>query len=424
MKNPDIPFDAFNLAEAARQAILDSERLGIDRFAEDAMKALTQQHAMLGAYDIGGQVKYLEQASALYIGATHHHILENFAKQREWLKPLLDGMDLMSINRAIGIGQTGQAWADTIARDQVRIQDLLGGFDQVRQVASQFDSAHALASGSLASHASALQSSNSMAASMFDPSSFGASVLEKIGAIGLGDYSKQLTSVLDGIDFDALRSIASNAGTVLANDLVEEDSVVTDEPPSTASLDEAIEHANLSTVREAVDEAVGEALRKALVENPSTRFSPAFLYIFMPIFCAILSGVVGAIGSALLTRWLAQQDSEDAAKKASITQVKTKPATRFLDHLAVKSEALPLRMGPRTTERTITVLTRGQMVEVLKRKGLWARVRYIDLLHPGVEFTGWIKIKQTQRVEDETIRRIWCALTESVSRDADECEAD
>jgi Bacterial SH3 domain len=421
MKKSDFLSNAIGLTDFTRQTILQSESLEVSGLAQEAMKmtSATHQYAMLEARRAAETAKYAQQTVDI-LGTTHLHILEDFARQREWLTTAVAGLDLANINRAIGMTQSSHAWVDDILSDQHRFRDLLDGFAQDRYIASQFGGVRGLGLDLMtASHAAALNF-QSASASMFDSSSFGTAAFEKIGAIGLGDYSKQLNSVLAGIDFDALKDIASMAGSVLLHDLVEEDSDTTDEPPTSARLDEAIERANLATVREAVREEIEKAVKKTIGDNPSIKFSPTLIYIYIPLLCMFLNTICGPLWS----RWLAQQDAADAAKKASVTQVKTKTTTRFLDHLAVKGDALPLRMGPSTTERAIMVLARGQMVEVLKRKGLWARVRYIDPLHPGVEFTGWIKIKQTQRVEDETIRRIWCALTESVSRDADACEAD
>jgi hypothetical protein len=67
---------------------------------------------------------------------------------------------------------------------------------------------------------------------------------------------------------------------------------------------------------------------------------------------------------------------------------------------------------------------KGQFLHVLRKKGLWLLAQYVDPTGNGVSYTGWVKVKQTQRIEDETARLIWCGLISSDAPPQDDCTDD
>jgi uncharacterized protein YgiM (DUF1202 family) len=102
------------------------------------------------------------------------------------------------------------------------------------------------------------------------------------------------------------------------------------------------------------------------------------------------------------------------AKAAPEKKAPAASAESHFDAIVVaKPETLTLRAGPSTREHVLATAHQGQFLRVLKKKGLWMLVLFVDPLKDGVSYTGWVKVKQTQRLEDETARLIWCGLLSS-----------
>ena len=209
----------------------------------------------------------------------------------------------------------------------------------------------------------------------------------------------------DIADFNTLREMATSAGAVLDDELDDEED--DQQPPSVARIQSAIEQAALSAVRHAVDAMFAGAIRKSAEQGWAKKHLSNLIYfLLVPVLCML----AGAIISPLVARRLAQSDAEAAQAKTPATVGQHKPQSLFADIVVVRAELLPIRRGPSTREGIIAEAQRGQTLVVLKRKGLWARVRYVDTLRDGVSVTGWVKLKQTQRIEDETARMILCSL--------------
>jgi hypothetical protein len=246
--------------------------------------------------------------------------------------------------------------------------------------------------------------------------SFAEGVVGRLGALGLESYRDPLRHLVDNIDFEALERRADDAACAFEQELEHDD-----DTPGLGSVRDALQRAELESIREAVDVAVAEAIKKTLAANPrhAAQIPEWIAVLLIPILCM----VVGTIGQPLFARWLAQRDAQTTASAPRPEAPIARPISRFNDVLVVKADNVPLRMGPSGTQQTLVLLAQGQIVTILSKKGRWARVRYVDPLHDGVSYTGWIKIRQTRAIEAETARLIWCALTEPSADITDLCRS-
>jgi hypothetical protein len=246
-----------------------------------------------------------------------------------------------------------------------------------------------------------------------DVESFAQMAIKQMESHGMPAYASQLRDVIEHFDFDAIQSFASEQGEHLSRVLDADDESMSEE-----HLHEAIEQANLDTVSQRVDSALSDAISKA---RPAEQSGPALrppldIYnIRLVIFAALFQ----VIAEPLFTLWLQYVTAKPSPEKpkAVIT-----PASRFENVVVVKSEVLTLRAGPSTRERALATVRKGQFLRVLKKKGLWALVCFIDPLGDGASSTGWVKLKQTQRVEDEAARLIWCELFAPARQSAEGCK--
>jgi hypothetical protein len=120
-----------------------------------------------------------------------------------------------------------------------------------------------------------------------------------------------------------------------------------------------------------------------------------------------------AYGQPQPQKSLAPPSREAASNRSSPKAI---PETHPL--VAVRSQALTLREGPQTTQRSLTVLQKGQILPVLGRKAGWLRVRYVPTTGDGASITGWVQAKYTTPLEVETVNALLCAL---VSEPLDGC---
>jgi len=405
MKNPYDISSAMGGMDAAKIAALSGAGLAGESFGQLALKDI-QRHQQ--AFDLlgGGQAARQIQLAIDDINRRELDIARMIEEQvKSWMMPSSDYLRALTAVTVPGFARHAQELADQSALHQRLYADAFGGFGKVQESLAQLNVSNSLISQlGIGADVEKLLNANSFMGPVFDARSFADSTAKQLKVLGWGAYEDQIRSLVGGIDFDALRKMASSAGVVLDQELVDDDQQL----PSSTRIQSAIEQAELSAVRQAVDAMLAEAIRKSAEQNPQAKKQiPAW------VLCALLPllyMLAGVILQPLFARWLAERDAQALSAKTPTEVQAHKPQSRFADIVAVKAEFLPIRRGPSTTEGIVMEAKRGQMLEVLKRKGLWARVRHVDTLHDGVSVTGWAKLKQTQRIEDETVRMIWCSL--------------
>lgn len=380
-------------------------------YAQSALKELRRcQQETLDLLN-GGQAAWRIEQVMSQIHRQELEMARTIERQMKSLMPSYDHFSALAAFSDPSIPRYAQDLVDQSARFQDLYSNAFRAFDQVQQTIDQLDLSNTFVSqlGGGASIEKLLNTS-AFVGSMFDTESFADRAAKQLKAFGWGAQEDLVRSVIGAIDFDALHEIAQSAGSLLEQELnAEED----DQPPPSASrIRSAIEHADLRAVRQAVDTMFADAIRRTTEQKPSKKLNETLLlFVLLPL----LYTLINTFGGPLYARWLAQRDAEEAQAKTLATAQLHKPRSRFADTVVVKAQSLPIRRGPSATERVLVEVGRGQMLQVLRRKGLWARVRYVDPLHEGVLVTGWIKLKQTQRIEDETMRMIWCAMLEAQS---------
>jgi hypothetical protein len=358
----------------------------------------------------GGQLAWQMEQAIHKIHGQEMEMASIIERQMKSLIPSYEHLNTLTSITDPPAARYAQDLADQSARVQQFYAEAFGGFEQIQKALTQPDISNAIvpqldAGAKLRN----LVGVSALIGQSLDGGVFADSITKHLKMFGWGEYEDQVRSLLGGIDFDALQRMATTAGVAFEQEL-DEDEVDDQRPPSAARIQSAIEQANLGAVRQAVDTMFAEAIRRTAQKKTGKKISETLLlFVLLPL----LYTLINTFGSPLFARWLAQRDAEEAQAKTSPAAQQTLPQSRFADSVVVKAESLPIRRGPSTTERTLMVATRGQLLQVLRRKGRWARVRYVDALHDGVSITGWVKLKQTQRVEDETVRMIWCAMLET-----------
>jgi hypothetical protein len=137
----------------------------------------------------------------------------------------------------------------------------------------------------------------------------------------------------------------------------------------------------------------------------------------------LVFGMAGIILAALQAYFAYEQlqlqrEANAASRDAAVTTPSKKPVSRAHPAVAVRTNELALRLGPQTTQRSLTVLQKGQILPVLGRKAGWLRVRYVPTTGDGASITGWVQAKYTAPLEVETVSALLCAL---VSEPLDGC---
>jgi len=297
-----------------------------------------------------------------------------------------------------------------------QLEETAAGFDTVYSGAAYGEALNLKFASQLNAmdHAGLLSGIQNAAAEPFvDVESFAHMAIKQMESHGMRAYASQLRDVMEHINFDAIQSFAAEQGEHLSRLLDADDESVSEE-----GLREAIEQANLDTVSQEVDNALSDAISKARPakqQGPTPR-SPLDVYnIRLVIFAALFQ----VIAEPLFTLWLQYVTAKPAPDKPKSV---TARASRFENVVVVKSEVLTLRAGPSTRERALATVKKGQFLRVLKKKGLWVLVCFIDPLADGASSTGWVKLKQTQRVEDEAARLIWCELFAPTNQSAEGCK--
>lgn len=405
MKNPYDISSAMGAMDAAKIAALCGANLAGDSFAQQALK---ESQRLQQAFDFlaGGHAARQIQQAIDDINRRELDVARMIEGQvKSWMMPSRNFLGALTAVSAPGFARHAQELADQSTLHQRLYSDMFGGFGKVQESLAQLNASNSLISElGIRTDVEKLLGANSFMGPVFDAQSFADSTAKQLKSLGWGAYEDQIRSLVGGIDFDALRELASSAGVVLDQELVDEDQ----QRLSSASIQSAIEQAELGVVRQAVDAMLAEAIRKSAEQNPLAKKQiPTWIYYALLPLLYMLAGV---ILQPLFARWLAERDAQALSEKMLAEVQAHKPQSRIADIVAVKAELLPIRRGPSTTEGIVVEAKRGQILEVLKRKGLWARVRYVDTLHDGVSVTGWVKLKQTQRIEDETVRLIWCSL--------------
>lgn len=384
--------------------------LAAGSYAQSALKEFQRRRQETLDLVNGGQaIRQIEQV----MSQIHRQDLEMARTIEGQLKSLMPSYDHFSALTGFAnqsIPRYAQDLADQYARFRDFYANAFQGFDQVQQTIDQLDLSNTFVSQLGAGPSiEKLVGASAFMGPLFDTQSFADSVAKQLKAFGWGAQEDLVRSLIGGIDFDALQEMALSAGTLLEQELNAEE-IDYPQPPSASDIQSAIEHADLRAVRQAADTMYAEAIRRTSQQKPGKKLNETLLlYVLLPLLYTLINTFV----SPLYARWLAQRDAERAQAKTSAAAQQHKPRSRFADTVVVRAESLPIRRGPSTTERVLVEVERGQMLQVLRRKGLWARVRYVDPLHEGVLVTGWIKLKQTQRIEDETMRMIWCAMLEA-----------
>jgi hypothetical protein len=224
------------------------------------------------------------------------------------------------------------------------------------------------------------------------------SLTTQLGRLGLGTYSDKMFEVFRQLDFSTIRETALAAAEHMAHEL-------DDEPLSSESLESAIESAPLEAIQEAIRAAVAEAMEKS--HGPAAFRNAFMLSLFWFVLGVILEPFADDIYQRLMYPKKALENDEAPAR------VKNQPRpSGFRERLViVKSTALHLRAGPSTTQRLVTTVAKGQVLRILSRKRAWGRVAYVDPLATGVLYTGWVKLRYTRTLEDETARLLWPILS-------------
>lgn len=226
--------------------------------------------------------------------------------------------------------------------------------------------------------------------------------------------------LIAGVDLDELQSLASTTGKLLADhfEALEDDEI----PPTSEDLHEAVKQAKLPAVRKKVEAQVTAALSESLAPGslsaspvPSSFRQLAVLSILMPVFIAI----VAAIFQVEYERWRNRTGLEDAGHGES---PKSNHSVILSDAVFVDADGLNLRAGPSTTQRVVATAQRGHLLVIIKYKGPWARVRYVDPDSEGAEHTGWVKRRHTKAISEETMRMIWCNLMAPSEWSREYCE--
>lgn len=392
-----------------------------DAIAQTTLKGLDWQQDAIDRFHGSGASNFMEQAkdwaqSWAQKSSTIDEQVKNWLNGPAYQPHAFQLDDAMS---------AAQDVANEMLRRERQYVDAFSGFTKVQDVLAQLDLTSSLATKAMAaSQTSAFLDIKRAMGPAIDLSSLADTVVGRLGALGLSAYRDPIQDILKNIDFDAIQGIASRAGEALEKGIE-----IEDEEPSLDDVRDAIGQAELDTVREVVDEAVADALRRVLEEKAGDGANklPAWaMVVFVSILWPLLIGVFTTVAQPLYARYLAQQDAAEAAAKAqgqAEAKAQAQPQFRFQGIVVVKTDNAQLRVGPSTTERTLTLLPRGQVIEIQKKKGLWVRVRYVDALHDGVSYTGWMKVKQTQSIQEEAARMIWCALTEGAST-VEACKVD
>lgn len=99
---------------------------------------------------------------------------------------------------------------------------------------------------------------------------------------------------------------------------------------------------------------------------------------------------------------------------ASIAAPRAKQHVATRPALIAKSR-IPVRVGPHTTQRTLLFVNEGDILRVLDTKAGWARIVYVAPESQGVRITGWVQVKYTLPMDEETLRMLVCELLDSES---------
>jgi hypothetical protein len=122
--------------------------------------------------------------------------------------------------------------------------------------------------------------------------------------------------------------------------------------------------------------------------------------------------ILGALSVYLAYAQSQPQKNPPPPPEAASKQPSPKAMPKTHPLVAVRSQELTLREGPQTTQRSLTVLRKGQILPMLGRKAGWLRVRYVPSTGDGASITGWIQAKYTTPLEVETVSALLCALME------------
>jgi len=409
MKNPYDISSVVGGMDAAKIAALSGVGSVADSFGQFALEERQRQQQAIDLFGGGQAARQMRQAVEEFNRQDLNVARMLEGQVKSWLMPSYDHLSHLAGIVDPSITRYAQELEDQSARYQDLYTNAFHGFDQVQQAIHQLDLSNSLVSQvGAGATVEKLLGATAFAGSVFDTRSFADSAAKQLKMLGWGAYEDQIRSLVGGIDFDTLQEMASSAGVVLDQELDDEDEDYDQPSPSTALIQSAIERAELGAVRQAVDAMFAEAIRKSAEQSPQAKKQiPAWVLV---VLLPLLYTLAGIILQPLFARWLAERDAQALSAKTPSEVQTHKLPSRFADIVAVKPEVLPIRRGPSTTEGIVLEAKRGQMLEVLRRKGLWARVRYVDALHDGISVTGWVKLKQTQRIEDETVRMIWCSL--------------
>ena len=393
----------------------------LSALANNTIDEFIERERSLGLFGIDHSVK----AAAQWADAStvQHDVMQSLADTaRAQLSQTVQNLAADTLNRMTGAAFTDQH-IQKLIRGALPSQDYL---HQLKQAAADFDTVYNGVANSEAlnlkfasqlnaiDYAGLLAGIQSAAAEPFvDVESFAQMAIKQMESHGMRAYASQLRDVMEHINFDAIQSLAAGQGEHLSSMLDADDESMSEE-----NLHEAIEQANLDTVSQKVDSALSDAISKARpAEQPGpTPRPPLDVYnIRLVIFAALFQ----VISEPLFTLWLQYVTAKSAPEKPKSV---TARASRFENVVVVKSEVLTLRAGPSTRERALATVKKGQFLRVLKKKGLWVLVCFIDPLADGASSTGWVKLKQTQRVEDEAARLIWCELFAPTNQSAEGCK--
>lgn len=377
-------FEPPSLSNGYEQVLAETSRTarGLREAQDEATRALSGAGAAIDALE---SVAGFNLASLAGASATQEQLTASaFSQMKEWEK-LLDSTNLYN--------------PDFLSNELTRT---------IEQMAMRQTEGHVTSITKIAQDAFSALPQSYLSRSFIEnlPSLSIASMLgEHVRQMGSVHYAQELLEAVGHVDLSAIREAVLVAAERVTEQF--ERNIVSFE-----DIHEAIARASKQPIEQVVESQISKAA------GPLAKYPRRIRRVLTRFMYALLvEGIVTLIVSMLPQVWEQMAQSSTPNENTQVIAPTAQPlpsTTKEPVLLVVKPEVLNLRAGPSTTQRIVTTVRQGQYLRILSRKREWVRVAYADPQGQGVMCIGWVKLRFTSPMEEDTakiLRKVLMAMT-------------
>lgn len=198
-----------------------------------------------------------------------------------------------------------------------------------------------------------------------------------------------LSDLLPDIDLGKLEA----AVTATSRHLEESSKAIEDVPATLSDVRLVFADAEVAKLKKALRETIDDAVERVVRElRPTNRHQRRVVLLVVWNLVLLVTSI---IGQPLFERMLHAMEAGDKATPATT-------ATSALDQLfvTVADEAF-VRIGPHTQQRYVATVHHGDIVRVIRKRGLWTLIMTLGHGKDRMSVTGWVKTTQISPLRTE-----------------------